>query len=82
MYLCSNGDIARQNVARLTPDGVGHVPESPRITLLPLTTHDLGKRKVNVIPLTPGTSLKVAGSLGIKRERALLVHLLREPWGL
>lgn len=82
VYLCSNGDIARQNVARLTPDGVGHVPESPRITLLPLTTHDLGKRKVNVIPLTPGTSLKVAGSLGIKRERALLVHLLREPWGL
>ena len=80
VYLCSNGDIARQNVSRLTPDGVGHVPESPRITLLPLSAHDMSKSKVNVIPLTPGTSLKVAGSLGIKLERALLVHLLEGPW--
>jgi hypothetical protein len=82
VYLCSNGDIARQNVSRLTPDGVGHVPESPRITLLPLSAHHMGKNKVNVIPLTPGTSLKVAGSLGIRLERALLVHLLEGPWQL
>ena len=82
VYLCSNGDIARQNVSRLTPDGVGHVPESSRITLLPLSAHDMNKSKVNVIPLTPGTSLKVAGSLGIKLERALLVHLLEGPWQL
>jgi hypothetical protein len=82
VYLCSNGDIARQNVSRLTPEGVGHVPESPRITLLPLSAHDMSKSKVNVIPLTPGTSLNVAGSLGIKLERALLVHLLEGPWQL
>lgn len=82
VYLCSNGDIARQNVSRLTPEGVGHVPESPRITLLPLFAHDMSKSKVNVIPLTPGTSLNVAGSLGIRLERALLVHLLEGPWQL
>lgn len=82
VYLCSNGDIARQNVSRLTPDGVGQVPESPRITLLPLSTHDMGSRRVNVIPLTPGTSLKVAGNLGIKLERALLLHMLEGPWSL
>lgn len=82
VYLCSNSDIARQNVSRLTPKGVGHVPESPRITLLPLTTRDMGKRKVNVIPLTPGTSLKVSGNLGTKLERALIVRMLEGPWRL
>lgn len=82
VYLCSNSDIARQNVSRLTPKGVGHVPESPRITLLPLSTHDMGGRKVNVIPLTPGTSLKVAGSLGTKLERALILRMLERPWRL
>lgn len=82
VYLCSNSDIARQNVSRLTPKGVGHVPESPRITLLPLSTRDMGSRKVNVIPLTPGTSLKVSGNLGTRLERALIVRILAGPWKL
>lgn len=82
VYLCSNSDIARQNVSRLTPKGVGHVPESPRITLLPLSTRDMGSRKVNVIPLTPGTSLKVSGNLGTRLERALIVRMLAGPWKL
>lgn len=82
IYLCSNSDIARQNVARLTPGGLESVQQSPRITLLPLATHQMGKNKVNVIPLTPGTSLKVAGSLGLKTERALLCHILEKAWEL
>ncbi|MHB1330267.1 MAG: hypothetical protein ACYC2K_18875, partial [Gemmatimonadales bacterium] len=82
VYLCSNSDIARQNVARLTLGGMSNVPESPRITLLPLSTHEMGTRRINVIPLTPGTSLKVAENLGLKLERALILHLLEEAWGL
>src|SRR4051794_23486465 len=36
VYLCSNSDIARQNVARLTPAGIGGVSIATRITLLPV----------------------------------------------
>lgn len=82
VYLCSNSDIARQNVARLSPAGYEKVRESPRITLLPITAHGMSSRKVNIIPLTPGTSLKVSNSLGLKKERALLLHLLRDHWQL
>lgn len=82
IYLCSNSDIARQNVARLQFDGAAHIPESPRITLLPLASSGLRGHRVNIIPLTPGTSLKVRGSLGLKKERALLLHLLKDHWDL
>lgn len=82
VYLCSNSDIARQNVARLTPSGCEKMTESPRITLLPITAHGMSSRKVNIIPLTPGTSLKVSNSLGLKKERALLLHLVKDHWQL
>lgn len=82
VYLCSNANIARQNVRRLTPFGISGVSLASRITLLPLETHDFKSRKVNVIALTPGTSLEVRGSLGLKRERALLLHILGRHWSL
>src|SRR2546423_609488 len=40
IYLCSNSDIARQNVRRLTPTGISGASVASRITLLPLETHD------------------------------------------
>ncbi len=82
IYLCSNADIARQNVRRLTPHGISGVSIASRITLLPLETHDFKSRKVNVIALTPGTSLNLKGNLGVKRERALLLHVLAPHWKL
>lgn len=82
VYLCSNSDIARQNVRRLTPDGISGVSIASRITLLPLETHDFKSRRVNVIALTPGTSLNLKGNLGLKRERALLLHILAQHWKL
>jgi hypothetical protein len=82
VYLCSNSDIARQNVRRLTPTGITGASVASRITLLPLETHDFKSRKVNVIALTPGTSLNLKGSLGLKRERALLLNILAPHWRL
>jgi hypothetical protein len=82
IYLCSNADIARQNVRRLTPHDIEGVSLASRITLLPLTTHDFSQRKVNVVALTPGTSLNLRGNLGIKQERALLFEILAPHWGL
>ena len=82
IYLCSNADIARQNVRRLTPHGISGVSLASRITLLPIETHDLKKRRVNVIALTPGTSLDLKGNLGVRRERALLLAMLAPHWKL
>jgi hypothetical protein len=82
VYLCSNSDIARQNVSRLTPRGIEGVSLASRITLLPLVAHGLKERKINVVALTPGTSLNLKGNWGIKRERALLLHMLLDHWQL
>src|SRR5688500_13034580 len=53
IYLCSNSDIARQNVARLTPHGISGVSVATRITLLPLQATQLNKNRINVVALTP-----------------------------
>lgn len=82
VYVCSNAEIARQNVARLTPKGATNVTMSSRITLLPLQARDLRKRRVNVVALTPATSLDLKQSLGVKRERALLLSMLVDYWAL
>jgi hypothetical protein len=80
IYLCSNSDIARQNVRRLTPSGIKGVSVASRITLLPLETHGLKDRRVNVLALTPSTSLDLKENLGLRRERALILHVLRGIW--
>ncbi len=82
VYLCSNSDIARQNVGRLTPRGIEGVSLASRITLLPLAAQGLKDRRVNIIALTPGTSLDLKGNLGLKLERALLLHMLLTHWQL
>lgn len=58
IYICSNSDIARQNVRRLDLLGQKIVPPD-RITMLPRQVKDLQKNKVNFIPLTPGTSFSL-----------------------
>ena len=81
IYICSNADIARQNLTRLHPDGEGFTLPS-RITLLPLKIDDLKGRKMNFVSFTPGTSLEPRSAMGIAEERALLLRMLREPWDL
>ena len=81
VYICSNAEIARQNLARLRPADDGFVLPS-RITLLPLKLANLNENKVNLVSFTPGTSFDTHSAMGIAQERALLYHLLRTPWEL
>lgn len=84
IYICSNADIARQNINRLSAGmpGLNNLALASRITLLPTVLHDLKNSKVNLVSLTPGTSFDLRSSLGTAEERALLYWLLREVWDL
>jgi hypothetical protein len=82
VYICSNADIARQNIRRLNVvDDEGFALAS-RITLLPTQIRDLKRRKLNFISFTPRTSLDTRSAMGISEERALLYWMLNEEWSL
>jgi len=87
VYVCSNGDIARQNITRLNVTGQDDFVFPPRITLLPTRLHDLtapdpqGRSKVNFVSFTPGTSFELGMRGGIWSERVLLYDLLERAWG-
>jgi hypothetical protein len=80
IYICSNADIARQNVRRLGIPGCEIAAQSTRLTLLPLNMHDLRKHRVNFIALTPGTSFEQTEGGGRIEERVLLYWLLDRAW--
>ena len=80
VYICSNGDIARQNINRLNVTGRDDYVLASRITLLPVEVQDLRKQRTNFISLTPGTSLEPRSRKGRWDERALLYLLLRDEW--
>ena len=83
LYVCSNQSIARQNIRRLQlPDEPSTAPVLRRLTLLPRSPEALSE-KVNLVPLTPGTSLdmKRGWATGIRDERVLLHQLLTQLWG-
>ncbi len=80
VYVCSNADIARQNINRLRLDKSHEFARASRATLLPIELRDMAKRRVNYVSMTPGTSLEPRGGMGIAPERALMFHLLREHW--
>lgn len=82
VYVCSNTDIARQNIQRLNVTGCEDFSLSSRITLLPITVGDMQHRRINFVSFTPGTSFDLKGSSGTSRERELLFWLLKEPWSL
>lgn len=81
IYICSNSNIARQNIARLNV-GTKDESRSSRISLLPTVIKDLNDRKVNFISLTPGTSFDISSGTGIGNERALLYLMLKDEWNL
>lgn len=82
IYICSNADIARQNVQRLGIPGCELTAQSTRLTLLPLQMHDLRKQRVNFIALTPGTSFEQNSWGGRIEERVLLYWLLDRAWAV
>jgi hypothetical protein len=82
LYICSNADIARQNISRLNVTDRADFSLASRITLLPTVVHELEKNDLNFISFTPGTSFNLGSTMGRIEERALLYHLLRGPWEL
>jgi hypothetical protein len=88
IYVCSNADIAEQNLKRLDILGQGAQQQSTRLTLLAAATGDLngepdptvGKR-VNLISFTPGTSFDLGDNAGRVDERALLFIILTQHLG-
>jgi len=89
VYICSNADIARQNISKLDVVGSGAKPLSTRITMLATQFKDLNRsvpdssnrsnrrKTVNLIALTPGTSFNKGNQGGRVEERALLKWLLK-----
>jgi len=79
VYICSNGDIARQNLNRLAMKGAQWMPAS-RLTLLAKQAAEF--KEVNFVAFTPNTSFDVDGGLGHVEERVLLYQLLESDWEL
>jgi hypothetical protein len=81
IYICSNADIARQNIQRLNVTGQSDFSLASRITLLPLQLHRLNENGLNFVSFTPGTSFKMSSRGGTAQERAVLFHLLKKAIG-
>jgi len=82
VYICSNADIARQNIARLNVVCDQEFSMPDRITLLPERVKGLANNRINFVAFTPGTSFHLKSSTGRADERALLLRLLSKHWGL
>jgi len=81
IYICSNADIAAQNIRRLNVTGRQDFNLSSRITLLPLQLKKLNDNGLNFVSFTPGTSFDFGQRTGQAAERALLFRLLEHAWG-
>jgi len=81
VYICSNADIARQNINRLNLTGQPDFALASRITLLPIQIQDLQSNRVNFISFTPSTSFDLKSGMGTGWERVLLYWLLQQAWG-
>lgn len=81
IYICSNSNIASQNISKLYFLGDG-APCASRISLMPSKIKDLKKQRINFIALTPGTSFEMSSGTGIGEERALLYWMIKDEWNL
>jgi hypothetical protein len=84
IYICSNQDIARQNLIRLNPTAETIRSPLERITLLPRISKDATgvANSLNLIAITPGTSLDPKSGGGRREERVLIYHMLDRIWSL
>jgi hypothetical protein len=80
VYICSNADIAQQNVRRLSMPGFESAAFTSRLTLLPLEMRSLSASQLNFVSFTPSTALDLKGQMGWRHERALIYLLLRKKW--
>ena len=87
VYVCSNADIAAQNVRKLNITGSESPNFATRLSLLVTmpdmlkpTTHG-GTKPITFVAFTPGTSFQLGHQMGRKEERAVLYELLRHHLG-
>src|SRR5690606_28789818 len=83
VYVCSNVDLATQNLRRLNVTGDDHIGMTTRLTMLARESKRLsgvsvdGRKKVNLVSFTPGTSFSEGGHRqGSAPERAMLTLIL------
>ncbi len=82
VYVCSNADIAQQNIGRLDVTGNPHLSFASRLTLLAKHSRRLAldsgtfTKPVNLVSFTPGTSFDMGWQTGKAEERAMLFLLL------
>lgn len=81
VYICSNSQIARQNLSRLNVVGGSEVRHADRLTLLPREIRNLRDNRVNFVSFTPGTSFNVGNASGAYAERVMLYWMLAGCWG-
>lgn len=86
VYVCSNTDLAKQNLARLNVTGERKSAFSSRLTLLAKHSHALSgrdmprttRKPVNLVSFTPGTSFDHGHRRGKAEERAMVALMLRD----
>lgn len=81
IYVCSNQDLAKQNLRRLNVTGDEETEVATRLSMLvqntALVSSDDSSTAVNLLSLTPGTSFHNRGHRqGKAEERAIIAHLL------
>lgn len=77
VYICSNSQIAGQNLERLRELTGGQTQtNADRITMLPQTMGSTPPGGVDLIAFTPGTSLRLGDATGRVGERVLLHWML------
>jgi hypothetical protein len=81
VYVCSNGDIARQNVRRLNVLPDREFSHATRLTMLPRELRNIQKHRVNFVSFTPGTSFNLRSAEGVQAERAILYNMVSRLWG-
>ncbi|WP_158600494.1 helicase [Tessaracoccus antarcticus] len=83
VYVCSNQDLAHQNLRKLNVTGDDHHGIASRLTLLSKHAHSFAPsvgggsiKPVNLVSFTPGTSFSTGWQSGTADERALLFKIL------
>lgn len=76
LYICSNAQIARQNLPKLMvgPDAAHRQQSATRLTLMPAAP---SSRRLTFTAFTPGTSISFGDQLGQSGERVRLYLLLK-----
>jgi hypothetical protein len=83
IYVCSNANIAKQNINRLNVSGENSFALATRLTLLPTKISELSKNFLNMVSFTPGTTFDLKRRAGLAEERALIFRMLAaEPWNM